>query len=182
VASAAVESMPDFDKIAGVVLAGGRSSRMGRDKAFLEFKRRPLVEHMMNILRSTGLKDVFVSGHVEGYPCITDDAPFSGPAEAIKTVLKKIPGYKGYLFVPVDMPLLKSQTLQVLLQQENGGYFIEWPLPAYLTPPFSPSDSTSVHDYLASQGIYPVSLPQEFEDDMKNINTPQEWEETLKSP
>lgn len=174
--------MSDFSHIAGVVLAGGRSSRMGRNKAFLEFKGQPLVGHMMNILRSAGLKDVFVSGHVEGYPCIVDNTPFSGPAEAIKSILKKIPGYKGYLFVPVDMPFLKSQTLQVLLEQKNGGYFIEWPLPAFLTPPFSPTDSVSVHDYLTAQGIYPVSLPQEFEEDMKNINTPQEWEEVSKGP
>lgn len=174
--------MADFSHIAGIVLAGGRSSRMGRNKAFLEFKGKPLVGHMLDVLQSLGLKDVFVSGHVEGYPCIVDDAPFSGPAEAIKSVLKNIPGYKGYLFVPVDMPFLRSQTLQILLEQEGGGYFIEWPLPAYLTPPFSSTDSVSVHDYLAAQGIYPVSLPQEFEEDMRNINTPQEWEEVSKAP
>jgi len=174
--------MADFSHIAGIVLAGGRSSRMGHNKAFLEFKGKPLVEHMLDVLQSVGLKDVFVSGHVEGYPCIVDDAPFSGPAEAIKSTLKKIPGYKGYLFVPVDMPFLKSQTLQVLLAQEYGGYFIKWPLPAYLTPPFSLTNSVSAHDFLAAQGIYPVSLPQDFEEDMKNINTPQEWEEALKAP
>jgi molybdopterin-guanine dinucleotide biosynthesis protein A len=173
--------MPDFPQIAGIVLAGGRSSRMGRDKAFLEFKGKPLVAHMLDVLRGAGVDDVFVAGRVEGYPCIADDVPFSGPAEAIKSVLKKIPGYRGYLFVPVDMPFLNEQTLQVLLRQENGGYFSEWPLPAYLTPPFSPTDCASVHDYLAAQGIYPVLLPQEFERDMKNINTPQEWEEASKS-
>lgn len=104
--------MPDVSQIAGIVLVGGRSSRMGRDKAFLELKGKPLVGHMLDVLRSAGLKDVFVSGHVQGYSCIVDDAPFSGPAEAIKSVLKKIPNYKGYLFVPVDMPFLKRETLQ----------------------------------------------------------------------
>ena len=33
----AVDIMPDLSQIAGVVLAGGKSSRMGRNKAFLEF-------------------------------------------------------------------------------------------------------------------------------------------------
>lgn len=155
---------------------------MGRDKAFLEFGGRPLVGHMTHLLRSAGLRDVFVSGHVEGYPCIVDDAPFAGPAEAMKSVLKKMPGYKGYLFVPVDMPFLKSRTLQALLGREKGGYFTGWPLPAYLTPPFFPSGSVSVRDYLAAQEICPVSLPREFEEDMKNINTPQDWAEASGAP
>lgn len=59
--------MPDVSQIAGIVLVGGRSSRMGRDKAFLELKGKPLVGHMLDVLRSAGLKDVFVSGHVQGY-------------------------------------------------------------------------------------------------------------------
>ena len=166
--------------IAGIVLAGGRSSRMGKNKALLEFRGKPLIEHMIDILHDLGLKDIYVSGSFERYSCIEDENPFEGPARSIMNVLKKIPDYKGYLFLPVDMPLLTKRVLQILLEQENGGYFIERPLPVYMTPPFIFHDSTSVHGFIEAQGIYPVDLPAEFEESMKNINTPQEWEQIIR--
>jgi molybdopterin-guanine dinucleotide biosynthesis protein A len=36
-------------KIAGVVLAGGQSSRMGTNKALLEYKGQPLLSHMIGL-------------------------------------------------------------------------------------------------------------------------------------
>ena len=37
-------------KIAGVVLAGGKSSRMGKNKAMLIYNGKPLLNHMVGIL------------------------------------------------------------------------------------------------------------------------------------
>lgn len=174
--------MSDLSQIAGIVLAGGQSSRMGRDKALLEFKGRPLIRHMMNILCDVGLKDIFISGSFEGYSCVEDESPSAGPVQGIRSILKKKPDYKGYLFVPVDMPLLTDKALYLLLEQEQGGYFIGWPLPAYLTPPFVSCQSTSVHGFHEAQGIYPVDLPPDLERIMKNANTPQQWDEIINTP
>lgn len=168
--------MADLPRIAGVVLAGGQSRRMGRNKALLDFQGKLLIRHMLDKLHALGLTDVFISGALDGYPSIPDDHPHAGPARGIKTVLREKPGYDGYLFVPVDMPLLPAPALRLLLEQEGGGYFIGWPLPACLRPPFSPCDGESVHAFLKAQGIYPLPVPEEFEESMKNINTPQDWE------
>ncbi len=171
--------MADRPFIAGIVLAGGKSSRMGRNKALLPYKGQPLIDHMTALLHDAGLQDVFISGDLPNYPCIYDEIPAAGPVEGIRSVLRHKPGYQGYLFVPVDMPLLTPQILRLLLAQEEGGYFINAPLPAYLVPPFMSCDSTSVQGFLDAQGIYPADLPATWESAMKNTNTPQEWDGVL---
>ena len=169
--------MPRADHIAGVVLAGGRSRRMGENKALLDYRGKPLIEHITGILKCSGLETVIISGDIEGYDCVPDDAPFGGPAKAIETVIRRFPDYKGFLFVPVDMPLLEPEMLQILMQQKDGAYFIGCPLPAFITPPYSESNETSVQALLDSHGIYPVDLPKRFFSAMKNTNTPEEWKE-----
>ena len=171
--------MGDFNAIAGVVLAGGRSSRMGQNKALLAYQGKPLIEHMIDVLRKSGIEKIFISGDVDGYDCLRDQAPFIGPAEAIKSIIKRLSGYAGFLFVPVDMPLLKPDMLHLLLQQKEGGYFIDWPLPAFITPPYPESEKKSVQGLLDDYGIYPVALPEHFSSSMKNANTPQDWAEII---
>lgn len=167
--------MRNLDSIAGIVLAGGRSSRMGRNKAFLEFKGRPLVRHMMETLHDLGLKNVYVSGSLEGYPCIDDETPYAGPARGIVNVVKKKPGYEAYLFVPVDMPFLTPGILHKLTMQNKGGFFSGWPLPLFLARPITINDSPSVQGLIDANGLSPVGIPPEYESAMVNINTPQEW-------
>lgn len=174
--------MADLAHIMGVVLAGGRSSRMGQNKALLDYKGQPLIQHMIDILQETGLTDIVISGTVEGYTCLPDDTPAAGPVEGLRSVLRNKPGYRGYLVVPVDMPLLSPQVLRLLLAQEQGGYFIGSPLPAYLVPPFTPCCHNAVQGFLDAQGYYPVDLPASWESSMKNTNTPQEWNEVLSAP
>lgn len=179
----AVETMADDPGIVGIVLTGGKSSRMGRDKALLDYKGQKLVRHMMGILQNMGIKDVFVSGALEGYPCIEDTQPARGPVGGISSVLHQKPGYKGYLFIPVDMPLLTKDALRLLVEQECGAYFIGWPLPAYITPPFfTTEECSSVRGFLQAQGIYPIALPPRLEGIMKNANTPQQWEDVKNTP
>ncbi len=48
------------EKVAGIVLAGGRGSRFGRPKALVEFCGRPLVEHAASILAEAGCHPVVV--------------------------------------------------------------------------------------------------------------------------
>src|SRR6516164_8647370 len=65
---------PNFDgwKTAGghmnfsaVILAGGKSSRMGRDKAFLETGGKTLLARQIEIARFAGATEVFISGHAD---------------------------------------------------------------------------------------------------------------------
>lgn len=167
-------------RIAGVVLAGGRSSRMGRDKAFLDFGGKPLIDHMMELLRNSGLDDVYVSGDIDGYPSISDTQSFNGPACAIADVMAHFTGYDGVLFVPVDMPLLSVGVLEALMKSDGGGYFEQWPLPAFITQPCVVDNAYSVQKLLDEQGIKSLEIPAQYKAEMQNFNTPEDWKKVTR--
>ena len=48
---------------AGFVLAGGRSSRMGQEKALLQLAGQPLVVHALQVLREAGLSGTIAGGN-----------------------------------------------------------------------------------------------------------------------
>jgi molybdopterin-guanine dinucleotide biosynthesis protein A len=167
------------DDFIGVVLAGGRSSRMGTNKAFLEYRGKPLIDHMMGLLKEAGAKEVWVSGSLAGYPCIPDEEKFEGPAMAIRHVLKRLrrADVSGVLFVPVDMPALTPELLRELGKQRGGAYYQGWPLPVSL--PFkdiSPEDK-SIKGLLRTLRIPAREVPEGRHACFINVNTPEEWRE-----
>lgn len=106
---------------AGFVLAGGRSSRMGADKALIEFRGRPLVVHALGILREAGLA-ASISGArsaltLSAYaPVVEDVEPGLGPLAGICAAMATTPARWG-VFVPVDLPLLPASLVRFLLNR-----------------------------------------------------------------
>jgi len=167
--------MPDRERIAGVVLAGGRSSRMGENKALMEFQGKPLIHHMTEILQEMHIKNIYVSGKYEGYNCLPDSAPFAGPAAAIRGVMERLDNYDGVLFVPVDMPFLVPEILEELLQCDNGACYEERPLPLYLPTAKAPGQGDAVKDMLSFMDITTLPFPRGKNNYFVNINTPEDW-------
>jgi molybdenum cofactor guanylyltransferase len=106
-----MERLPPL--IGGYVLAGGRSSRMGRDKALLELGGRPLIGHAVTKLLRV-CADVRVLGQkselAEYAPLVPDLHAGCGPLGGIEAALRHSP-YAWNLFVPVDMPFLPTAFL-----------------------------------------------------------------------
>jgi len=100
--------------LAGFVLAGGRSSRMGRDKALLEFRGRPLIAGAVNGLRQM-CGEVFVLGDRQDLAAyadvIADRHANVGPMGGIEAALA-CSAMRWNLFVPVDMPFLSGELLE----------------------------------------------------------------------
>lgn len=101
----------------GIVLAGGKSRRMGNDKAWLPFFGQPLLRHVAGTLANvTG--EILVSGRdpsAFGFdaPWLPDDEPNLGPAGAVLTVLRATG--RPCLVVSCDLPFLDEATLFRLL-------------------------------------------------------------------
>jgi len=106
---------------AGFVLAGGRSSRMGRDKALVEFEGRTLVSLAAEKLQRAGL-DVTIAGarsELAGIaPVIADETPGEGPLGGICTALTSTQAELG-VFLPVDLPLLPASLLSYMVRHAH---------------------------------------------------------------
>lgn len=118
----------------GWVLAGGRSLRMGRDKAAVALAGRPLLEHMQDKLRALGLRarvaglhtpiqfsaehsaaDVAGAGQSDAYP---DMHPGCGPLSGMETALSMSEA-PLVLIVGVDLPLLETEFLAWMLRRAS---------------------------------------------------------------
>ncbi|KRE89207.1 hypothetical protein ASG87_05450 [Frateuria sp. Soil773] len=95
----------------GVVLAGGQSTRMGRDKALLDWRGRPLLERQLDALRAAGVDEARVSGDRHGYRGIADAQPGLGPLGGLAAIAGTVAGDADLVVIPVDMPLLGAALL-----------------------------------------------------------------------
>ena len=114
-------------EISAVLLAGGASRRMGRDKALVPFEGWPLWERQVALLRTLGPREVFVSGpRREEFPadlrCVADDSvtarrgPLAGVAAALREARAPL-----VLVVAVDLPGLSQEFLRAGLARCSAG-------------------------------------------------------------
>jgi molybdenum cofactor guanylyltransferase len=105
-------------EIAGFVLAGGESSRMGRDKGLLEFDGVPLLVRTVRLVEAAAGPAAVIAGPEEygslGLRVIADDWPGAGPLGGIATALRasKAP---WNLVVACDLPYLTEEWLRHLI-------------------------------------------------------------------
>ena len=111
-------------KCAGFVLAGGRSSRMGQDKALLLFKGRPLIEHVAGEVRGAAGNVTLVGSPSRyiylGYPVIDDALDQCGPLAGIHAALNHSID-EWNLIVACDMPEITVEFLLTLMERAAAG-------------------------------------------------------------
>jgi molybdenum cofactor guanylyltransferase len=108
----------------GFVVAGGRSRRMGRDKALLPWSGSTLLDLALARLR-TCCHDVAILCGQEpryedrGVPAVADLVPGQGPLGALLTGLSRLAGQPG-LFLAVDLPNVPAPLLAHLVALAPG--------------------------------------------------------------
>lgn len=186
-------------EVIGVVLAGGKSSRMGRDKATLELAGEPLLLRARKVLQAAGCSRVLLSGAPRPNwtdETITDVAPESGPVGGIISALRAISLQSALpvtlVFIPVDTPLLSPKLLQDLVKDigDNDGCTIDdAPLPlalrttdvvlnqcALTLPDLLQGKSVSVRRFLQPLTLARMQQSNAMKSLLINVNTPTEWE------
>ncbi|MCB0635493.1 MAG: NTP transferase domain-containing protein [Lewinella sp.] len=107
----------------GLVLAGGKSTRMGEDKGLIDYHGRPQREYLYELL-GQATKEVYYSLAPDqaadglGDHLIRDTFTGLGPYGAILSAFRQQPD-AAWLVVACDLPLLDREALQALIQARD---------------------------------------------------------------
>lgn len=102
-----------------VLLAGGESRRMGRDKAAVVFRDEPLWRRQLRVLRDLGPEKVFVSARTtsswlpDDTELLLDEPPSRGPLSGLTKALQQMKT-SHLLVLAVDMPFVTREHLHHL--------------------------------------------------------------------
>ncbi len=193
------ENTTPSNSFSGVLIAGGRSTRMKVDKASLLYNGVPMWRHQIAILEEAGASDVFISGPQDGpwkggsWKSVPDKTQHSGPISGLLAALK----HSRYAFtacLAVDMPGMRGEYMRGLIEEAaksmtsvvpriNG----RWePLAAAYHRDILPiflermeTSQLSLQELLDSALTLGLVIPQQVEQDASpffwNSNTPAEW-------
>jgi molybdopterin-guanine dinucleotide biosynthesis protein A len=95
--------------LSALILAGGESRRMGRDKAWVRWKGKPLIECAVDTVRALGVSEILISGRAGqdfsafDYPVLFDLEPGLGPLGGIERGLRECAS-SLLLVLAVDLP------------------------------------------------------------------------------
>jgi molybdopterin-guanine dinucleotide biosynthesis protein A len=116
-----------------VILVGGGSSRMGRDKAALDWGGARAVDLTAKLAAAVGAELILTSGGDYGWPYVLDER--AGPVGGILAGAARLTaeGLPRGLFLAVDAPTIRPDDLAPLLDaRAPGAAFAGYPLPAVI--------------------------------------------------
>jgi molybdenum cofactor guanylyltransferase len=196
VASVPTSVPSDRAPLYGLVLAGGRSTRMQRDKAMLEYAGRsqleravelitPLVERIFVSVRSDQATDPLRARFAQ----IVDAGDVAGPIAGIMAAQARHPD-AAWLVVACDLPLLDQATLEHLLRsrrperQATAYRSTHDGLPEPLCAIYEPSSREAIRAHVASGRDCPrkflinasaALIDQPQPGALDNVNTPNDY-------
>jgi len=180
--------------LTGIVLAGGKSRRMGRNKALLKAgDGTDFLQRACALLHGLTSR-VFVGGPAgtSRCPSVPDLIAGAGPLGGIYSVMKSVSG-ENFLIIPVDMPLLTKAVMEILTKHHRPDYavtvFVEkdfiYPFPGIYNRSILPviEKQLQTGNYRMQDLIRSVSrqgiLPEFDRRLLRNINTPSQYKKYL---
>jgi molybdopterin-guanine dinucleotide biosynthesis protein A len=108
----------------GIILAGGLSSRMGRDKTMMTYNNETLIGHMVGEMRKVAKQIIISSNHTAKYNIpdtleVPDIYPGMGPMAGMHAGLLAAENSHAFI-IAADMPLFKAELAQYLLERSPG--------------------------------------------------------------
>ena len=187
-----------YKNITGVILAGGKSSRMQQDKALLPLGEKRIIEHVVRNL-SQVCSSLLLSSNTNNYDflgieTVPDNFRNQGPAAGLEAILAHLKT-DACVVVSCDTPLVSPDFLRFIIQNSNGYHavipqhngHIE-PMTAFYTKSMSPIFTQAMQNGLKSPPKIakkakhlllevPVHKFRYAEWMFKSINTPEDYNE-----
>jgi molybdopterin-guanine dinucleotide biosynthesis protein A len=188
------------------LIAGGKSTRMGHDKALLQFEGGPLWQRQVCLLESLQPTEILLNGRPEqtylkecSYPFIQDQWLDAGPLAGLTSVLQAARSAR-VLVLAVDLPKMPAACLKALLDASDnhvGAVYASSngtePLAAVYPKSALPKllDALQQGQFrlqeivqtLAEVGLMRIlTLPDSSAPDFINVNTPAAWESLTQTP
>jgi len=110
-----------FEEVVGVVLAGGRSSRMGRDKAAVEIGGVSMLDRAVAVLCDV-FEEVVVAGESTlNVDAVADVIPHGGPLSGLDAAYRNLDG-KAVFLLAVDLPFVDAGVVREIVASGVGSY------------------------------------------------------------
>ncbi|MDX1603491.1 MAG: molybdenum cofactor guanylyltransferase [Salinimicrobium sediminis] len=111
--------------ITGIILAGGKSSRMGTDKGLINLDGRLFVQYSISAVEPLVTETFIISGN-PAYDVLkvgrfADIIPNAGPLAGILTGLSRSKTVNN-LVLSCDVPLIKTEVLELLIHAQDGTF------------------------------------------------------------
>jgi molybdenum cofactor guanylyltransferase len=112
------------EKINGIILAGGKSSRMGRDKGLIDIGGKRLIDRALELI-SPFCEEIIISTASEkyadlGFQCIPDEITGTGPIGGIYSALKASSRDANFV-LSFDMPFIPGKLIEYILMKKGDG-------------------------------------------------------------
>jgi len=190
---------------AGIVLCGGKSSRMGSSKALLPFGSETMLQRVVRLLREVVSPIVVVAAVDQELPALPrdviiarDEREARGPLEGLRSGLKALPEDVERAYVTsCDVPLLVPNFVSQMLDLARGYDVAVMEIDGFTHPlsaVYRRATLPFVDDLLAQDRLRPVFLfeavktrrvrPEEMTADpelrtLRNLNTREDYERAL---
>ncbi|AUC21256.1 molybdenum cofactor guanylyltransferase [Polaribacter sejongensis] len=180
--------------VKGLVLVGGKSTRMGQDKSELDYFGKPQKEVVKELLENNALETFYsVQNSSEKGDEISDKFINLGPFGGICSAFQKDPN-SAWFVLATDVPFVNEEIIQLVLKYRNPskaataikGKGKDFPEP--LITIYEPKAYAILLQYLAQGYSCPrkmlinsdVEIVEIDDDYIRNINTPEEFNEAKK--
>ncbi len=185
--------------ITAIILAGGKSERMGTDKGLLDLNGKPFIKHICealepivgnNILIVSGNSDYDAFGFARIEDIIENKGPVGGLYSALNTSKTKI-----NLVLSVDVPLVSTDLLQWLLENHDETYMVTQTIVNINKNPLIGIYDRSMRivfgEHIAGKQLklskvvedvkhQTLIVPEQWNNQVQNINTQEEYQNLIK--
>jgi len=161
--------------LGAIILCGGGSRRMGRDKAALEWDGVRAVDRVAALARAVGAERLVTAGADLGLPWVADDEAGAGPVGGVLAGARAL-GCARLLVLAVDAPTLTADDLAPLLVA--GGCYEGLPVPMVLDASAIPADAQAgwpLRRFVERAGLLALPVPEGAMARLRGANTPEEF-------